>query len=532
MDLQPVIEEAYALLQSGADEALPLAQALCIRALAEDPPNVNARVILARIAARNFQHALSIKYLAEAAERNSAAPIIRELAQAWRAIDRHDKALELLKGLVGSEHASADDARIVGELTGKVQAAAAADPEGGSELLEWTETLAGPDDVELEIPRVSPLIYHCTAPRAGPAQGLVVLMPGFGEDASADYQGKLRAYIAERYQLAVASVEHHCVSSRLSTGASVRVPPANLVRIRALCAAYGSEFLPGDIEKSIAGLGEKLPELAIGGVLVPQNGDYQNFGVLQAMDYLTVLGRLNSHEKLSFDRRNIILFGSSHGGYIAHLVAKFAANSISAVVSNSGYLGVGAGTRRFISGEVDPAQIHFSGNIETIQPVESLRAVLLLNTITPWTTGSIVNGRSFDEGHSEIRDLTKHLEIRSRTTLCPVQYRMIHSTRDSMEPCAAWRSYAQALRDNRNEVEFVEVTEQDVDGQFIKTLDHGLGASLRGLFDRFYPGLRPRASSMTDFDLKTEIAFDCAPFRKYTIRFQSDKAEMSVQPAT
>jgi hypothetical protein len=108
---------------------------------------------------------------------------------------------------------------------------------------------------------------------------------------------------------------------------------------------------------------------------------------------------------------------------------------------------------------------------------------------------------------------------------------MIHSTKDAMASCAAWRSFAQALRDARSEVEFIEVTGQDVDGQFIKTLDHGLGASLRGLFDRFYPSLKPRASSMTDFDLKTELTFDCAPFRKYTIRFHPDRAELSIQPS-
>ncbi len=534
MDLQPIIEEAYALLQSGADEALPIAQAMCQRALDQDPPNVNARVILARIAQRNFQYALAIKYLTEAVERNPVPTIIRELAQVWFSIGRHDKALELFSGLTALEGASAEDKRIVSELSRRQQTTAVdaqvdAIVEGETDLIEWSETLVGPDDIELEIPRVSPLTYHCTAPRSGPAQGLVVLIAGFGEDATTDYQRKLRAHIAEHYHLAVVSVEHHCVSNRLSTGAEIKIPPANMVRIRALCAAYGTEFLPKDIEKSIADLGAQLPDLAIGGVLAPKNGDYQNFGVLQAMDFLPVLGRLFLHGKLDIWLRNIVLFGSGHGGYIAHLVAKFAPNSISAIVSNSGYLGVGVGTRRFISGEANPAQIHFNEGVEIITKVENLRATLLLNTITPWNAGSTVNGRLFDEGHREIRDLTKHMNARRRASLCPVQYRMIHSSRDTMESCAAWRAYAQILDENRNNVEFIEVTDQDVDDQFIKTLDHGLGVSLRELFDHFYPGLQPRISSMTDFDLKTTISFDCAPFRKYTIQFHPGKAELSIQ---
>ena len=67
----------------------------------------------------------------------------------------------------------------------------------------------------------------------------------------------------------------------------------------------------------------------------PENGDYQNFGVMQALDHLYVLSDLI--KSIEFDKGNIIAFGSSQGGYIANLMAKFAPNTFSAVLDNSSY---------------------------------------------------------------------------------------------------------------------------------------------------------------------------------------------------
>ena len=40
---------------------------------------------------------------------------------------------------------------------------------------------------------------------------------------------------------------------------------------------------------------------------------------------------------MEFDTNNILCVGSSHGAYIAHLIHKFAPNTINGIIDNSGY---------------------------------------------------------------------------------------------------------------------------------------------------------------------------------------------------
>ena len=64
-----------------------------------------------------------------------------------------------------------------------------------------TGSIPGAPDAELGLPRPGPLGFRWTRPE-GAARGLVFVIHGFGADAQADYDVKLRAHLAERFGLA------------------------------------------------------------------------------------------------------------------------------------------------------------------------------------------------------------------------------------------------------------------------------------------------------------------------------------------
>ncbi|MCW1585564.1 DUF2920 family protein, partial [Campylobacter jejuni] len=72
--------------------------------------------------------------------------------------------------------------------------------------------------------------------------------------------------------------------------------------------------------------------------LQPTKNEYQNFGIMQAQDLLNVALYLkNMLLLILWGGIPVIMIGSSHGGYLAHLAAKIAPWLIDGVIDNSSY---------------------------------------------------------------------------------------------------------------------------------------------------------------------------------------------------
>lgn len=351
----------------------------------------------------------------------------------------------------------------------------------------WTKSIKGTDDIELGISRASDLIYHCTAPDSQKADGLVFVIPGFGEDARGEYQRNLRTYIAETYNLMAVTVEFHCYQSRLSTGAAFVLTTEEFSDLRKLCAAHGIIIsYPSELQGALA----RLPvyyefDLRI----APSNGDYQNFGVMQALDHLAVLADILSGHGEQFDRENIVAFGASHGGYIAHMLSKFAPNTLRAVIDNSSY--------------TDPKR----GLMRTV-PISLGKVQLNCVLISKWDLNDEKSDNYFFRGRSVIRgtSLLPHIKEMRRLSKRPCQYRMIHSVRDELEPIEDKRAQAELLASAGFDVVLKEADENDIDGRMVKTLEHGMNSSLRAVFDYFYPTLNPNPGKL-DCELGTDAAY-------------------------
>ncbi len=375
---------------------------------------------------------------------------------------------------------------------------------------EWTKSVKGVDDVELGIPRTNPLIFHCTAPESGRAQGLVFVILDFGDAANSDHHRNFRAYLAETHNLLAVTVDYHCHQSRLPTGAQFSLSTEDLADLRALGAKHGIlEAEPATLIGALATLTEHH-EFDVH--IAPSNGDYQNLGVIQALDHLTVLADLLSMHEGGFDQENIVAIGASHGAYIAHMISKFAPNTLRAVIDNSSYTDPGRGLLR-----VAPVIL---GNLR-----------LNCRLVNKWIFDSPSSPNYFLRGRRMIRRTSTQSEIveMGRFSQRTCQYRMIHSVHDGLEPIEEKRAQAQWLGEAGFDVVLKEISEQqDSDSEMFKASALGVEASLRTVFDYFYPTLTPKPGRL-DCELGSDIAYFCDDYY-YSFLHQKDGCLMRVVP--
>jgi hypothetical protein len=346
-----------------------------------------------------------------------------------------------------------------------------------------TRRIEAPEDFELGRPRTGPLEYSVTWPGAGRAAGVVFVIPGFGGDGDAEYARSLRRHVAETSGCAAVSVRYHCVGSRLESGASLSLPAREHLMLIGVATVHGCTLTsPGDglaVAAELAGVPCPPPW----GELTPTRGEYQNFGVLQALDHFAVLADLLRRGP-AFDPAMVVAFGSSHGGYIAHLMAKLAPRTLAAVLDNSAYvqppmafLGVGARPESTVT---------FPGGLTAMVRVAS-----------GWTFDEREAANFYDRDADLVRDTGFLPHLRAmREAGARTRFIMVNAAEDPISPAPAKRRQAAALRHAGFEADLQLVGREDIDGRVFKAFTHGLDASLKGLFDRFWPHVRPASGEL------------------------------------
>lgn len=356
--------------------------------------------------------------------------------------------------------------------------------------------IESPQDFELGLGRTSRLSYVADCPD-GPARGLVFLIPGFGADTDSSYAESLRRHVVEIHGMIAVSVRYHCFGSRPATGAKVEVETKEVLTLIGLAAVHKVKLGdPGDVvdvAKRLAAAG--VP--AVGrGLLKPAGGESQNFGVVQALDHLAVLGDLLT-DGPNFDTRQIVALGSSHGGYIAHMMAKIAPRTLALVIDNSSYT----------QPPID--YLGMASSVEYTAPlVEGV--TLRCRTESAWTFGDRFADTFYDRDRDLIRDMAypPHLrQARLAAGETATVFRMVNSSTDTISRPSVKQRQVAALRALGFDAQLLIVEEQHLDGRLFKTLDHGLNASLTALFDLGIESLAPRERGV-DMTRGTRIAYE------------------------
>ena len=314
--------------------------------------------------------------------------------------------------------------------------------------------------------------------------------------------------------MACISVDYHCIGNRPQLGAKFGLDDIDRAILIRELAKIGIT-LPIDLkivdnyDKTcvlLKSLNEEitirkesgvLPDdfiLDISMTMLPTKNEYQNFGVMQAMDVLNaVLYTKKYINSAKFEHLPVIMVGSSHGGYLSHMCAKIAPWLVDAVIDNSSYaiflwklIGFGK--------EIDFTRFFGCG---TGNLYENLN--LYFCDKTYWT----LNDKSpyyFSDAREEIRNILNldHLNVQSSYKK-PI-YVSYHCINDKeTAPAKDKTELYEALKKlNFDATLHMIKDESEVDGKFIKSLAHGMGMSYKLLLQRELPGVMKKILSKKD----------------------------------
>ncbi|WP_373018325.1 DUF2920 family protein [Thiomicrorhabdus sp.] len=338
--------------------------------------------------------------------------------------------------------------------------------------------------------------YYLVKP-SEPPKGLVVYIPGFGGDAG-DYRHVFCRKVAEQFGLAAMTVDYHCFYSRPELEDSVVYEGEDVALIEKLFLQSQLPFSGDSVEEGIKILNGHLAknnlQANITGTMKPGKGEYQNGGVMQALDIINAVGNVLQDQEIPVD--NVILVGSSYGGYIANLAAKFAPNTFRAVFDNSSW-----------------ATPHFGYVVGREYGVpefkEKLHSNITLNLFirSAWTLKKDLP-YTFDGKRFHIRAFTE-AQIEQYASYHPETYfYFIHAVDDKVASTEDKIQMARQMIGNGIKVQMEVIEPEDVDGQYVKTIAHGMNLSMLTFFGKAYDHIQAhQVSSGNDFMEKSRVSY-------------------------
>lgn len=381
------------------------------------------------------------------------------------------------------------------------------------------------DDVELGIKRESKLEFKLCFDDEKEMKALVFIVPGLGGDANENYREHLAEFVANEFSVAVVSVNYHCIGNRPQTGSTFYLDDIDKLILQTSCETLGIKINPDklnsleDLNFTLKKVDTILEErktqrkivsnfkLSIHLSLQPAKNEYQNFGVMQAQDLLNAALYLKAHAPFNTMEGNIpvIMIGSSHGGYLAHLAAKFAPWLISGVIDNSSYAKflwrlIGFGK------EIDFAKYYCFGTAIFFKHIH-----IYCSDKTFWTSNSSSNN-FFSIPRRMIRYILEPNHIENQANYPKPYYASYHSFYDKeIAPPDEKLELYKYLKQFDFDAELHMIKNPDqIDGKFIKNLDHGMGMSIKTLISKELPCMLEKILSNSRKEWKNKsISYPC-----------------------
>lgn len=412
------------------------------------------------------------------------------------------------------------------------------------------------DDVELGIERKSLLNFFLTYDDSKSIEAIVCIIPGLGGDANYSYKEHLAQSIALNLNVAVLSVNYHCIANRSPSGAKTILDDIDKLIFRTSCEAIGFKLEKDFETKSedtqyIDNIVNSLDLfIALGKVngkfssdfklnlhftLQPPNGDYQNFGLMSAIDVINAILHVKANPPFNYndDRWGgvpCILVGSSHGGYIANLCAKISPWIIDGVVDNSSW----NVTSKTTSDPLDVVweigygrEIDYTKFVGT-QDTTNKNLILSYTCKTKWTSNS-TSPYFCSKSRLDIRDVNypKHLYIQSRSNK-PI-YIGYHSINDHIANYYDKSKFYENLKLFKFDSNLTLIKDQNqVDGKFIKNLNHGMDMSIKTLILKEVPTILDKLKTLKKPKKAKKISYETDEWI-YHFKQNKDKLELTCQ---
>lgn len=258
--------------------------------------------------------------------------------------------------------------------------------------------------------------------------------------------------------------------------------------------------------------------------LQPAKNEYQNFGIMQAQDLLNVA--LYLKKNTPFDTMGggipVIMIGGSHGGYLAHLTAKIAPWLVDGVIDNSSgakflWRVVGFGK------EIDFMQYSEFATFDFFHHIKTH-----CSTKTFWTSNSS-SPRFFSPARRKIRNLLEEDHLLEQSKCLKTCFISYHSLYDEYVSLKEKTMLYEELEKLGFDATLCSITkESQVDGKFIKNLNHGMGIPVKLLIKKELPLMLEKIKQNPKKDCKEKyISYPCEDLL-YKFSEKDDKISLKI----
>ncbi|HEB8377560.1 TPA: DUF2920 family protein [Campylobacter jejuni] len=391
------------------------------------------------------------------------------------------------------------------------------------------------DDVELNIKRTSKLEYRISYDDEKEIKAIVFIIGGFGANANISFLDFDREYIAKNFDVVTINVFYHCFCQRrsdvekysaftiftkddVSNLSQVLLEIGVNINVNLENAQQCYELLNQNITtlKSQGKLAQNY-QAKFTSTFVPPNGDYQNYGIMAAIDHINALKDLVKRFPKFADLPKIY-GGGSYGGYLALLIAKIAPWYVDGVIDNSGTV---LPLLRYIIGR-DLEQFDFIFN--------DPNTLIEMFTKTYWTRKDENSPYFFANENYMIRSLlnSSHsiIQVNVNKNIVLVSY---HSSKDEFNTSKDKQTLFLAYKELGYDATLHLIKdESEVDGRFIKDLNHGMRITDRALFRKELPLMFEKLQKRKSFMQENSISYPCGD-KIFTFKDEGDKFVLCIK---
>ncbi|EKQ8462450.1 DUF2920 family protein [Campylobacter jejuni] len=407
-------------------------------------------------------------------------------------------------------------------------------------LINQTFEIDSCDDVELNIKRTSKLEYRISYDDEKDLKAIVFITGGFGANANISFLDFDREYIAKNFDVVVVHVFYHCFCARQSIDQKYNpklIPNQDdLERVNGILKNINLGHLSvnkDNFEQIIPLIEQKVNEMKQAGLVdesqkielscdfIPPNGDYQNYGIMAAIDHINALKDLVKRFPEFADLPKIY-GGGSYGGYLSLLIAKIAPWYVDGVIDNSGSA---VPPLNYIIGR----ELEFKSkdtNGDMYMQGDHFFVSCFLKT--HWTRKEN-SPYFFNNENYFIRTLLNkdHLILQSQKNK-NIIYVSYHSKEDPLTPANFKELTMQILKILGYDVSLNLIDENKIDGKFIKNLDHGCGIPDKALFRKELPLMLEKLQGRKSFMQENSISYPCGN-KVFIFKDVGDKFELEIK---
>ncbi|HHY1243885.1 TPA: DUF2920 family protein [Campylobacter jejuni] len=400
-------------------------------------------------------------------------------------------------------------------------------------LINQTFEIDSCDDVELGIKRTSKLEYRISYDDEKDLKAIVFVIGGYGANANIYFLDSYRNYIAKNFDVVTINVFYHCFCQRrsdvekysaftiftiedLSNLSQVLLEIGVNINVNLENAQQCYELLNQNITalKSQGKLAQNY-QAKFTSTFIPPNGDYQNYGVMAAIDHINALKDLVKRFPEFADLPKIY-GGGSYGGYLSLLIAKIAPWYVDGVIDNSG---VCLPFLECILGrEMNQCEFYFEGS-----------GYRLYCFVYKYWNRNMNSSYYFGDENYLIRAVlnSNHLQIQSNLNKNTI-FVSYHSIQDMGAPVQnkieLYKCYQELGYDAT--LHLIK-DENDIDGRFVKSLEHGLRMTDRALFRKELPLMLEKLQGRKSFMQENSISYPCGN-KVFVFKDLEDKFELEM----